>query len=54
MSMGSGSSSGALLAQTLATQLNPVGVVNDPIEDGVGQRWVSHDLVTSDPLEADW
>ena len=40
-----GSSSGALFAQALAAQLNPVGVVNDPIEDGVGQRWVAHDLV---------
>jgi len=42
---GDTSSAGARLAQAFAPQLDPVRVVDDPIEDGVGQRRVADDLV---------
>ena len=40
-----GSSTGPLLAQAFAFQLDAVGIVDEPIQDGVGQRWVADDVV---------
>ena len=37
----SGDLGGAPLAQTVAPELDPVGVVDDAVEDGVGQRGVA-------------
>ena len=35
-----------LLAQTVAAELQAVGVVNDPVEDGVGERGLAeHDMM---------
>ena len=39
------SSTGGPLAQALALEFDPVRVVDDPIEDGVGQRRVADDLI---------
>ena len=30
-----------LLAQTVALELEAMGVVNDPVEDGVGEGWLA-------------
>ena len=39
------SSGGSLLAQALAAQFDAVGVVDDPIEDGVGQGGIADEFV---------
>src|SRR5262249_40784890 len=36
---------GLELAHALAFEFDPVGVVDDAIEDGVGKRWIADDLV---------
>jgi len=36
---------GLLLAQTVATELQAVSVMNDPIEDGVGERRLADQIV---------
>ncbi len=39
------SSGGSLLAQAFALEFDPVRVVDDPIQDGIGQRRIADDLV---------
>ena len=39
------SSGGSLLAQAVAAQFDAVGVVDDPIEDGVGQGGIADEFV---------
>ncbi len=41
----SGSSDSPLLTQAFATQFDPVGVVDDAIEDGVGQSRITDHLM---------
>ena len=41
----SGSSFGRLLAQTIAAELQTVGVVNDAVEDGVGEGRLADQIV---------
>ena len=36
---------GLELAHALAFEFDPVGVVDDAIEDGVGKSWIADDLV---------
>ena len=38
-------SSGSMLTQALAAQFDAVGVVDDPIEDGVGQGGIADEFV---------
>ena len=40
-----GSSTGPLLAQAFAFQLDAVGIVDEPVQDGVGQGRVADDVV---------
>jgi len=41
----SGDLGGAPLAQAVALEFDPIGVVDDAVEDGVGQRGIADDLV---------
>src|SRR6266436_9579036 len=34
-----------LLAQTVAAELEAMGVVNDPVEDGVGEGWLADQVM---------
>jgi len=40
-----GSSNGPLLAQAVSFQLDAMGVVDEPVQDGVGQGRVADDVV---------
>jgi hypothetical protein len=39
------SSGSSRLAQTFALEFDPVRVVDDPVQDGIGQRRIADDLV---------
>jgi len=45
------SSDSTWLAQAFAPQFDPVRVVDDPVQDGVGQRRVADDLVPAVDLQ---
>ena len=46
-----GSSGGALFAQAFALELDPVCVVDDPVQDGIGQCRIADDLVPAVDLQ---
>ena len=35
----------SLFSEAVATEFDAIGIVNDAIEDGIGQRWVADYLV---------
>jgi len=35
----------SLFSEAVAAEFDAIGIVNDAIEDGIGQRWVADDLV---------
>lgn len=39
-----------MFSKAFAAELDAMGVVNDAIEDGIGQRWIADDLVPT----VDW
>ena len=41
------SGQGALFSHALAGQFDAVGVVNQPVQDGIGNRWIPYNFIPS-------